>query len=175
MKYESTTTLRRVRETGASLMRKLYDHLGKTKVDDDAPLPLLSILDISGFRDALSVLGVAMPDDRLARHAQAAFIERGQPIFERDRPGDTSVRDMVALLRDDDATEEAREAARENLHAIADSEHWRFIAAAAANRDVSLTAGVVARTATMANPESTDLATERAAQEQILRDMLAEE
>ena len=120
MTYASTTTLNLIRaarpcEDG---WRKLLSGLGKTQADDE-PLPLLSVLDICGLDDALWVLSYAMPDDRLARHFQAWCAEQVLHLFEAERPGDTRVRDQIAMLRNDAATPEQRTAARDAARAAA--------------------------------------------------------
>ena len=109
MEYASTTTLRRIRKAKPCEegWRKLLAYLGKTGADDD-PLALLTILDINGLDDALWVLSYAMPDDRLARHFQAWCSEQVLPIFERERPNDTRVREQIAMLRNDAADAAAR-------------------------------------------------------------------
>jgi hypothetical protein len=120
LKYQSTTTLSRIRATGPCEdgWEKLLAHLGKTKADDE-PLPLLTVLDSNGFDDALWVLSLAMTDDRLARHFQAWCAEQVLYLFEDDRPNDTRVRDQIAMLRNDDATGEERSAARAAARAAA--------------------------------------------------------
>lgn len=134
--YQSTTTLARIR--AASPCRegweKLLAHLGKTKSDDD-PLPLLTVLDSNGFDDTLWVLSFAMPDDRRARHFQAWCADQVLHLFEAERPGDMRVRDQIAMLRNDDATEQdrdaARAAARDAARAAARAAAWDAARAAA--------------------------------------------
>ena len=113
MQYASTTTLAAIRaahpcEDG---WRKLLGHLGKTAADDES-LPLLTVLDSNGLDDALWVLSYAMPDDRLARHFHAWCAEHVLHLFEAERPNDTRVRDQIAMLRNDEADDAARDAAR---------------------------------------------------------------
>jgi len=110
--YNSTTTLKRIRaaspcEDGWSILLK---HLGKTKADDD-PLSLLTILNSNGLDDALWVLSYAMPDDRLARHFQAWCATQVIHIFEAVHTNDHRVRDQIAMLRNDTATDDQRAAA----------------------------------------------------------------
>ena len=112
MTYASTTTLNLIRaakpcEDG---WRKLLGGLDKTQADDE-PLPLLSVLDINGLDDTLWVLSYAMPDDRLERHFQAWCAEQVLHLFEAERPGDLRVREQIAMLRNDAATEAERAAA----------------------------------------------------------------
>ena len=111
--YQSTTTLSRIRdeEPCKDGWAKLLAHLGKTAADDE-PLYLLTVLDSNGLDDALCVLSYAMPDDRLARHFQAWCAEQVLHIFEAERPNDMRVRDQIAMLRNDEATVAARDAAR---------------------------------------------------------------
>ncbi len=128
MTYASTTTLNLIRaakpcEDG---WRKLLSGLGKTRADDE-PLPLLSVLDINGLDDALWVLSYAMPDDRLARHFQAWCAEQVLHLFEAEHPGDLRVREQIAMLRNDAATEAERAAARYAASAAA----WDAASAAA--------------------------------------------
>ncbi len=113
MTYASTTTLNLIRAASPCEdgWRKLLSGLGKTRADDE-PLPLLSVLDINGLDDALWVLSYAMPDDRLARHFQAWCAEQVLHLFEAERPGDLRVREQIAMLRNDIATEAERKAAR---------------------------------------------------------------
>ncbi len=125
MKYNSTTTLRRIREgspesgrTCADGYSKLLRYLGKTEADDD-PVDLLTVLDSNGLDDALWVLSYAMPDDRLARHFQAWCAEQVVHLFEREFPNDRRVRDQIDMLRNDTATDEQRDAARAGAWAAA--------------------------------------------------------
>ncbi len=128
MTYASTTTLNLIRaakpcEDG---WRKLLGGLDKTQADDE-PLPLLSVLDINGLDDTLWVLSYAMPDDRLERHFQAWCAEQVLHLFEAERPGDLRVREQIAMLRNDAATEAERAAARYAASAAA----WDAASAAA--------------------------------------------
>ena len=112
--YEATTTLNRIREPGpcGEGWCKLLAHLGKTRADDEQ-LHLLTVLDSNGFDDALWVLSLAMPDDRLARHYPAWCAEQVLHLFEAEYPDDSRVRDQIAMLRNDSATASERYAARE--------------------------------------------------------------
>ena len=111
--YASTTTLAAIRAASPCEdgWRKLLGTLGKTSADDE-PLALLTVLDSNGLDDALWVLSYAMPDDRLARHFQAWCAEQVLHLFEAERPDDTRVRDQIAMLRNDEASAAARDAAR---------------------------------------------------------------
>ena len=125
MTYASTTTLNLIRaarpcEAG---WKKLLRGLDKTQADDE-PLPLLSVLDINGLDDALWVLSYAMPDNRLARHFQAWCAERVLHLFETERPGDTRVREQIAMLRNDAATPEQRTAAQDAARYAACDAAW---------------------------------------------------
>ena len=143
MTYASTTTLHLIRAARPcdDVWRKLLSGLGKKRADDE-PLPLLSVLDINGMDDALWVLSYAMPDDRLERHFQAWCAEQVLHLFEAEHPGDMRVREQIAMLRNDTATEAARAAAR----AAAEAAAWAaaraasWSAARAAARDAAWTA-----------------------------------
>ena len=118
LKYNSTTTLNRIREGSKESGRacvygweKLLKALGKTKGDDE-PIDLLTVLNSNGFDDALWVLSYAMPDDRLARHFQSWCAEQVVHLFEAERPDDGRVRAQIEMLRNDAATDEERVAAR---------------------------------------------------------------
>lgn len=113
MTYTATTTLKAIR---AALpchdgWTKLLATLGKTKADDE-PLPLLTVLDSNGLDDALWVLSNTECAPRLARHFQAWCAAQVLHIFEAEYPNDTRVRDQIAMLRNDDATDAERAAAR---------------------------------------------------------------
>ena len=159
LEYHSTTTLNRIRAASPCHdgWTKLLAHLGKTKADDE-PLDLLTVLDSNGLDDALWVLSCAMPDARLARHYQAWCAEQVLPIFEAGRPDDTRVRDQIAMLRNDAATDEERAAAWDAARAAARAAAWD---AAAAAWDAAAWAAAWAAA--------------RAAQERKLREMLVME
>ena len=113
LEYASVTTLNRIRAARPCRegWTKLLKHLGKTEADNK-PLDLLAVLDSNGLDDALWVLSYAMPDDRLARHFQAWCAEQVLPIFEAEHPNDARVRDQIAMLRNDEASDAASDAAR---------------------------------------------------------------
>lgn len=125
--YHATTTLAEIRaqrpcEDG---WQKLLRHLGKSKADDE-PLPLLTVLESNGLEDALWCL--CCPSlERLSRHYQAWCAEQVLPHFEAERPDDSRVRDQIAMLRRDDASDgergatraAARDAARDAVSAAA--------------------------------------------------------
>ena len=145
LEYNSTTTLRRIREGSPESGRacnegysKLLKSLGKTKADDE-PVTILQVLDSNGLDDALWVLSYAMPDDRLARHFQGWCAEQVLHIFEADRPDDTRVRDQISMMLNDDATSDERDAAgtaaRDAVWAAARDAAWA--AAWAAARDAA--------------------------------------
>ena len=150
--FASTTTLNRIRATSPCEdgWQKLLKHLGKSKADDE-PLELLTVLDSNGLEDALWVLFNAMPDDRLARHFQAWCAEQVLHHFESYRPNDSRVRDQIAVLRNDDATSEARVAARVAARDAAGDARSAEVAArsaeVAARAAVWAAAGVAARAA----------------------------
>ena len=138
MTYNSTTTLNRIRQEKPCPdgWEELLAHLGKTKADDE-PLSLLTVLDSNGLDDALWVLSFGMPDDRLARHFQAWCAEQVLHLFEEDRPNDTRIRDQIAMLRNDDATDAQRAATRASAW---DAAGYATRAAMAAARDAARTA-----------------------------------
>jgi hypothetical protein len=112
MQYNSVTTLNEIRahapcEDG---WEKLLAHLGKTQSDDE-PLPLLTILESTGFDHAVWCLRAASLD-RLSRHFQAWCAEQVLHLFEAEHPNDARVRDQIAMLRNDDASPEERAATR---------------------------------------------------------------
>ena len=123
--YASTTTLAAIRAASPCEdgWRKLLGTLGKTSADDE-PLALLTVLDSNGLDDALWVLSYAMPDDRLARHFQAWCAEQVLHLFEAERPDDARVRDQIAMLRNDEADDAARKAARDAAWAAARDAAW---------------------------------------------------
>lgn len=125
LEYNSVTALSRIRAANPCKdgWEKLLKHLGKTKADDD-PLPLLTVMDSNGLDDALWVLSYAMPDDRLARHFQAWCAEQVLHLFESERPGDMRVREQIAMLRNDAATDEQRAAARDAAWVAARDTAW---------------------------------------------------
>ncbi|GLO70294.1 hypothetical protein MACH17_18110 [Phaeobacter inhibens] len=137
LKYDSTTTLRRIREGSPESGRackesyiKLLKFLGKTKADDE-PVTLLQVLDSNGLDDALWVLSYVMPEDRLARHFRAWCAEQVLHVFEAELPGDSRVRDQIDMLRNDSAKAAARAAAQDAAKAAAKAAAGRDAQAAA--------------------------------------------
>lgn len=112
MKYQSTTTLNHIRDAHpcAEGWRRLRTYLG-TDFSDDAPLDVLTVLDSNGLEDALWVVNT-LPDKKLAQHFQAWCAEQVLHIFEADRPNDIRVRDQITILRNDEASDEERDATR---------------------------------------------------------------
>lgn len=88
-----------------------------------AALHVVTVLDSEGLDAALQALPSALPDDRLARHFQAWCAEQILHRFEAAHPGDARVRDQIAMLRNDSATDEERAAARDGAWAAA-REAW---------------------------------------------------
>jgi hypothetical protein len=119
-----TTTLNAIRAASPCKegWERLLSHLGKTKADDE-PLPLLTVLDSNGLDDALWVLSnVMQPEhDRLSRHFQAWCAEQVLHLFEAQCPGDTRVRDQIAMLRNDAATPDERAVAWAAARAAAEA------------------------------------------------------
>lgn len=178
--YQSTTTLSRIRDARPCKdgWEKLLAHLGKTAADDE-PLDLLTVLDSNGLDDALWVLSYAMPEDRLARHFQAWCAEQFLPIFEAACPGDMRVRDQIAMLRNDAASDEDRVAASDATRVAALATAWAARdAARVAARDAAwaatrVAALVTAWVASDAAWAASDAGAASDAQEEQLRKMLA--
>jgi len=174
MAYASTTTLAAIRAASPCEdgWRKLLGALGKTSADDE-PLDLLTVLDSNGLDDALWVLSFAMPDDRLARHFQAWCAEQVLHLFETERPDDARVRDQIAMLRNDEADDATRAAARDAAGVAA----WAAagVAAWAAAREAAWAAAWAAEAAEAAEAAGAAWAAgaAREAQEKQLRRMLA--
>ena len=173
--YQSTTTLSRIRdeEPCKDGWAKLLAHLGKTAADDE-PLDLLTVLDSNGLDDALWVLSYAMPEDRLARHFQAWCAEQVLPIFEAELPGDMRIRNQIAMLRNDAASDAERAAASDAAWAAARAAARAAAAASDAASDAARAAAwadawAAARDAACAAARDAACA----AQEKQLRKMLA--
>ncbi len=124
MEYNSITTLNEIRAHAPCKegWEKLLSHLGKTKADDE-PIALLTILESNGLDDALWCLR-AESLGRLSRHFQAWCAEQVLHHFESKHPNDTRVRDQISMLRNDDATESDRSAARSAACDAARSAAW---------------------------------------------------
>jgi hypothetical protein len=110
--FSTKTTLNEIRAEKPCRdgWEKLLAHLGKTKADDE-PLELLTILESNGFDDALWCLRVKSLD-RLSRHFQAWCADQVLHQYEKQRPDDMRIRDQIAMLRNDTATNTERDAAR---------------------------------------------------------------
>ena len=182
--YHSTTTLNRIRASHPCQdgWTKLLAHLGKTAADDE-PLSLLTILDSNGMADALWCLDADPALDRLKRHFQAWCAEQVVHLFEADQPGDTRVRDQIAMLRRDDASDAERAAESAAAKDAASDAAWDAARAAAwdaawvaASPEAGAAAWVAARDAASpeASPEARAAARAAAkdAQEKQLRAML---
>ena len=131
MEYHSITTLNEIRAADPCHdgWTKLLRHLGKTKADDE-PLPLLTVLESNGLDDALWCLRVPSLE-RLSRHFQAWCADQVLHHFEAERPNDTRVRGQIAMLRNDDASEHERRAARSAAWSAAESAAWSAAESAA--------------------------------------------
>ena len=168
-KYNSTTTLNEIRAAKPckSGWEKLLSGLGKTAADDE-PLPLLNVLEINGISDALWCLDVPSLE-RLSRHFKAWCAEQVLHLFEADQPNDMRVRDQIAMLRNNKATPEMRDAAS----AAARAAQWDAVSAAAsaAARDAASAAASAA-----ARAAAWDAASDAAwdAQEKQLRLMISD-
>ena len=172
MSYHSITTLNEIRAAGPCKggWEKLLGNLGKTKADNE-PLSLLTVLESNGIDDAIWCLRVPSLE-RLSRHFQAASVERVLHIFEAERPGDTRVREQIAMLRNDDATPEQRDAARDAASAAA-GDTTSAAALAAASAAAGDTASAAASAAARAPAWTSAWDTEIKWQEGELRRLLA--
>ena len=95
--------------------RKMARHLGGiTKYGADTPVPIETILDVCGMKDATWALS-AIRDTRTPRLWACDCAERVLPIFESDRPGD---------LRPRDAIRASRRYARGEIGAAAEAVAW---------------------------------------------------
>jgi hypothetical protein len=79
--------------------RKMARHLGGiTKYGAGTPVPIETILDVCGMKDAMWALS-AIRDTRTPRLWACDCAERVLPIFESDRPGDLRPRAAVRAAR----------------------------------------------------------------------------
>lgn len=116
--FNTVTTLNEIRANNPCLegWGTLLAHLGKTSADDE-PLDIKVILESNGFDDATWCL-CAESLERLSRHFQAWCAEQVLPFFETAYPSDSRVRDQIAMLRNDMASQEERDAARAAARAV---------------------------------------------------------
>jgi hypothetical protein len=148
--------------------RKLLAHLGKTKADD-APLPLLTVLDSNGLDDALWCLRALPPEyDAACRLLACDFAEpalRFVPENEdRPRIAIETVRRFALGL----ATPEELNAARAAAWASASARAAARAAASAAARDAaSAAASAAARDAAWASAAARDAASAAARDAQV--------
>ena len=142
MTYHTVTSLNEIRSMSPCEdgWAKLLKHLGKTKADDD-PLELRVILESNGLDDAVWCLCVPSLE-RLSRHFQAWCAEQALHVFEAERPNDRRIRDQIAMLRNDGATNAERAAACAAAWAAARAAAW-----ASAWNAARASAGGAARTA----------------------------
>jgi hypothetical protein len=173
--YNAITTLNEIRAHAPCQdgWEKLLKHLVKTKADDE-PLHLLTILESNGFGDATWCLR-ADSLDRLSRHFQAWCADQVLHLFETEHPNDARVRNQIAMLRNDDATPEERDAVRAAAGAVAWSVAWSA-ARAAAGDAARAVAGAAARAVAGAAGDawSAARATAQDAQEQQFRKMIGQ-
>ena len=158
--YDLTLTLAGIRKHGPCEVgwRKLLAHLGKTRADDE-PLTIATVYASNGFDDALWCLR-ALPDDRLSRHFHAWCAEQVLPIFEAERPDDARIRNQIAMLRNDVATREERDAAWDAAWDAARDAAWA--AASDAASDAASAAWDAASAAREAAPAARKAAREAA-------------
>lgn len=168
--YPTTTTLNIIRSASPCKdgWKKLLAHLGKTEADDE-PLSIMTIVESNGLDDALWCIDADPELDRLRRHFQAWCAEQVLHVFETAMPNDSRMRDQIAMLRRDDATDFERAAAQVAAWTAAWTVAWdaAWDAARAAAR-------AAARDAAWAAVRAAAEAAARDAQEQQLRFMLTE-
>ena len=128
-------------------IRKLLAHLGTT-MDvariDEAPLPVLVVLESNGLDDALWVLDRATVGTEFLRRLLAAdYAERVHHLFAAERPGDDRPMNAIRTARDPNATAEQLAAARDAAGDAAGDAAWAaardaaWAAAGAAARDAA--------------------------------------
>jgi hypothetical protein len=129
--------------------RKMARHLGGiTKYGAGTPVPIETILDVCGMKDAMWALS-AIRDTRTPRLWACDCAERVLPIFESDRPGDLRPRDAIRASRRY-ARGEIGAAARDAAEVAAEVAAWvaaRAAAGAAAGDAARAAAGAAARDA----------------------------
>lgn len=177
-KFDCYTTLSELFEHSVSreVYTKLTEGCWRGK-DEEEPIHLIDILDNTLLEHALKCL--AIPSlERLSRHVQAAYAERVLHIYEDNYPGDTRVRDQIAMLRNDEAEDDQRDTANRSAHIAAmDSGRdapWEA-ARTSTEREVCSASWAALWAAASEAPSANTWATfwdaERAEQERILREM----
>ena len=170
MTFNTITTLNEIRAEHPCRegWEKLLAQLGKTKADYE-PLELLTIINSNGLDDAMWCLQVPSLE-RLSRHFQAWCAEQVLHHFESEHPDDMRVRNQIAMLRNDTATNQEREFAKDAARAAArDAADAAARAAADAARAA---ADAAARDAAWAAARAAAWAAADAAQEKQLRKMI---
>ena len=127
-----TITFAQAKAAGAceDSYRKMARHLGGiTKYGAGTPVPIETILDVCGMKDAWWALN-AIRDTRTPRLWACDCAERVLPIFESDRPGDLRPRDAIRASRRY-ARGEIGAAARDAAWAAAGAAAWDAAGAAA--------------------------------------------
>lgn len=95
-----TTTLNKIRAHNPCVYgwAKLLARLGKTEADDE-PLSLLTILKSNGLDDALWALRVVDGHEREIRLFACDCAESVLPLYEKENPGDTRIRECIDTAR----------------------------------------------------------------------------
>ena len=176
MTFNTITTLNEIRaeQPCREGWEKLLAQLGKTKADDE-PLELLTIINSNGLDDALWCLQVPSLE-RLSRHFQAWCAEQVLHHFESEHPDDMRVRNQIAMLRNDTATNQEREFAMDAamdaaIAAASDAANAAaWDAAWDAARDAARAAADAARAAADAAARDAARAAARAAADAAARD-----
>lgn len=96
----NATTLRELRRAGACYDRYAYlrNALGPDW-EDEQSIPLVTILEINGLRDALWALRATKVSGNALRHFAADCAESVLPIFEATYPGDSRARTAIETAR----------------------------------------------------------------------------
>ena len=132
-----TTTLNRLKAANACAerYRHLVQALGGVSFDHDAPINLLTILDLNGVDDCLWALHTTAEDcERQTRLIIADCAESVLYLFERERPDDNRPRvaiEMARRLARGEVDSAASDAARAAAWAAASDAAWVAARAAA--------------------------------------------
>lgn len=168
------TTLNRLRQLPLCIedQNKLIAHLGKTELDDE-PLPIITILDTLGLDTAVRCLHVVDGYESEKRLLAVSFAKRVQYLME---PRSIAALNVAERHANGQATDEELADAHAAAWAARDTAAWAARAALnAAEAAYGAAWGVAnaAWSAFYARDASENPASERAAQEKLLREMLS--
>ncbi len=81
--------------------RKFAKHIGNVEgFGEDTPIPLIDIIDVCGFDDAILCLICTVEESKkFSRLLACEFAEHVLQIFEKDYPGDKRPREAIAVAR----------------------------------------------------------------------------